>query len=157
MDIVEFLTARLDEDEQLAKHAAHLAREGGAHWAVGATRYVEDYAFVSITTAPPNVVEVAGSGFDGTGGVHGLVYAEHIARHDPARVLAEVKAKRKLVDGYPKLARRIAEIRAREPMTYSYEQPKYAGMREALEAVLITLAAPYADHPDFDPAWRVDQ
>lgn len=155
MDIAEFLTARYDEDEQLARHAAHIAREGGTRWVVSTTRYVEDYAFVSITTAPPSVIEVAGSGFDGTGGVHGLVYAEHIARHDPARVLADIAAKRRLVEGYPKLEQRIAEVRKNDPTTYSYDHAKFAGMREAAEAVLLQLASVYADHPDYNPAWAI--
>jgi hypothetical protein len=52
--------------------------------------------------------------------------AEYIARYDPVRVLAEVRAKRAIVelvgDEYPQ--------------------------------VLHLLAQPYADHPGFDLTWR---
>lgn len=147
MDIVEFLTAQYDEEEQLAKHAAHLAREGGTRWVVSTTRYVEDYAFVSICTPPPNVIEVAGSGFDGTGGVHGLVYAEHIARHDPARVLAETAAKRRI------LAR---HARCGSGIGWCADGGHELDWSPAHCFELADLAAPYADHPDFDPAWKVE-
>ena len=96
-DIAAFLSTQYDQDETLARHAAHIAQAAGTRWIVGPVRYVEDYAFVSICTPLPNAIEIAGAGFDGTGGVHGVVYAEHIARHNPARVLADIAAKRKLL------------------------------------------------------------
>ncbi len=94
MDIAEFLIAQLDEEEAIARHAI-LQRENRDRWQVGDVTYRDDYAFVSICT--PDGVEIVGSGFDGTGGVHGEVFATHIARHDPARVLADITAKRELI------------------------------------------------------------
>ena len=148
MDLIEFVTARYDEGEQLARHAAHIAREAGTRWVVGPARYVEDYEFVSIHTEPPNVIEVAGAGFDGTGGIHGLVYAEHIARHDPARVLADIAAKRAIVAEYR------SHLEHREK--YGDKETDYSwGARTKLEWICRVLAAPYAEHPDYDPAWAV--
>jgi len=59
--------------------------------------------------------------------------AAHIARHDPARVLREVEAKRRIVE-------------------------RYAWLREHGDTgdaawVLPLLAAPYSNHADFRPEW----
>lgn len=66
--------------------------------------------------------------------------AHHAARWSPARVLAECEAKRRIVyrsmNGYPPAP--------------DYER----GWREGLERSLRDLAAVYADHPDYDEAWR---
>jgi hypothetical protein len=58
----------------------------------------------------------------------------HARSHDPARVLREVEAKRRIVK------RIAAEIRA-------------VGPSLASTWVLHALAMPYADHPDYDPTW----
>jgi hypothetical protein len=55
--------------------------------------------------------------------------AVHIARHDPARVLAECEAKRRIVEWYG-------------------EEPGRVG------PALGMLAAVYADHPEFREEWR---
>lgn len=67
------------------------------------------------------------------GALDGAVRA-HQCRHDPARMLAEVEAKRRVVD-------------------------RYAWLREHGDTgdaawVLPLLGLPYADHPDYRPAWR---
>jgi hypothetical protein len=54
-----------------------------------------------------------------------------IGMWDPDRVLAEVAAKRAIVD-----------------KATDYDE------RWALDEVLRHIAAPYADHPDYDEAWR---
>lgn len=57
-------------------------------------------------------------------------HLEHIARHDPARVLAECEAKRRI-------------------MTMDFE--RYGEQVE----LLYMLALPYAGHPDYEEAWRI--
>lgn len=57
----------------------------------------------------------------------------HIARHDPARVLREVEAKRRVVDRYSWL--------------------REHGDTGDMAWVLPLLAAAYADHPDYRPEW----
>ncbi|MGZ4524215.1 MAG: DUF6221 family protein, partial [Mycobacteriaceae bacterium] len=64
----------------------------------------------------------------------------HIARHDPARVLAECEAKRRIVERY----------RVCEP---NYDEGNRLETR-VLDWTMRLLALPYADHPDYDPAWR---
>lgn len=136
-DLVSFLRDRLDEDEQVARAA----------YAIDPAPWYEDVDYDDTYTNQRNHI-------DGTG----LVYAAdnvalwdreqsqtlsmtaatsvHVARHDPARVLAEVDAKRRIVD-------RIW---------------KYAGphMFTAGPDVLRLLALPYAHHPEYRPEWAPD-
>ena len=57
----------------------------------------------------------------------------HIARHDPARVLVECEAKRRIVEEY----------------TFDDGTPAREG-----ENALLYLAAVYPDHPDYREEWR---
>jgi hypothetical protein len=69
--------------------------------------------------------------------LHGRLLAAdeaHIKRHDPARVLREVEAHRKILAEYADMPFRDEAI----------------GLRFAVGA----LAAIWSDHPDFDPAWK---
>jgi hypothetical protein len=78
--------------------------------------------------------------------------AEHIARHDPARVLREIAAKRAIVDFYVEppngfltgIAEAVGDSeggsgRTPRPLT-------------VIEAVALDLADVWSDHPDYDPA-----
>lgn len=64
---------------------------------------------------------------------------EHIARHDPAYVLADIAAKRRIVEQALGMAACFA-----------------ATEREDLGAdrILRLLAQPFAAHPDFRPEWK---
>jgi hypothetical protein len=121
MSLVEFLRARLDEDE-LDAQAAYDG-DGYREWDIPCT----------------GVVQVAGGDLDG------LVVAPrnaaiHIASHDPARVLADVAAKRAIVD--------LCEAGI-DP-----ETPATPGTRAAYRAILGYMAAPHDTRPDYDPAWQ---
>ncbi|WP_128382365.1 DUF6221 family protein [Streptomyces cavernae] len=108
--LVNFLRARLDEDERIARRAT--ARQtGGESW----THEQPALRTGSTLTVAERMVPVFG---------------EHIARHDPARVLVEVEAKRRLL---------------------LWAQNAEAGYN--LLPIIDTLAGVYRDHPDFDSAW----
>jgi hypothetical protein len=62
--------------------------------------------------------------------------ARHFARWDPARVLREVDAKRRILA--------LQDPAECEPGPYYWL---------AANAALRALAAVYADHPDYDPKW----
>lgn len=65
----------------------------------------------------------------------------HIARHDPAAVLADVASKRAIL----------------ERMLLSMSDPnpdRLVQARVICMPVLELLARPYRDHPDFDPTWE---
>ena len=130
-DLIAFLRARLDEDEAVARNAAVLPH-GAADWHTGAEG--------SVFAAEPSQLHVRGAilSLDDIG--------THIARWDPARVLAEVEAKRRMIDGV-------------HPQVVSLEDAihgEFSAYPEVDVPVLLlkTLALPYASHADYRPEWR---
>src|SRR5690606_16638086 len=106
MDIVEFLRARLDEDEAVARECVIPAQEGTyvykphpelAEWFYDGdeVEYVQTPEMRAHKYPDRYCVTVDSEGL--TPSVEGDI-ATHIARHDPARVLREVEAKRRVVD-----------------------------------------------------------
>ena len=73
--------------------------------------------------------------------------AVHIASHDPARVLAEVAAKQRIIARY-------TYRRSMQPEG-GIAPNRWDDLTRHYWEVCRDLAAPYADHPDFDPSWRV--
>ncbi|MDP9949133.1 MULTISPECIES: DUF6221 family protein [Streptomyces] len=122
-DLAQFLRDRLDEDEQAARaaHAPNWSTDGrtGLHYGVE-----DGWMTDALTTAD----------------------ADHIARHDPARVLREVEAKRRLLTDYEENA---ADLDAQHAPDMDY-----VGRADGLETALQHLATAYADHPDYRDAWR---
>jgi len=143
--LTEFLTARYDEREAAAKAAARVEPEdaetsrwyGHAHWVARYGTVVDaadnDYAMMTESTD-----EVCA----------------HIALNDPARVLREVEAGRKILaehtflpDSHP-LARSCPRcITDREGYQEEWLDDDYPCL------TLRVLAAVWCDHPDYDPAW----
>lgn len=121
--LIAFLCARLDEDEEVARATVWDGGGDRLHWQVVASG-TRDAIFLGDRTIK-----------------------EHIARHDPVRVLADVAAKRQVVDRYE---RAMANRRAHP------DDLATAGALLALRGVVQLLASPYVDHPDFDAAWAVD-
>ncbi|MGY1814075.1 DUF6221 family protein [Blastococcus sp. SYSU D00820] len=79
--------------------------------------------------------------------------AVHVARHDPARVLADCAARRRLVLACRDSRPDLAFLGARPPGMAGF--PLSPGDRHQLAALaLALLAAPYAGHPDYRPEWR---
>ncbi len=117
MDLSEFLLARIAEDEAVAKSASMevpQAREEGEVWGV----------------------------WIGRKWYQSTAYAVHATRYNPARVLAECEAKRRIVNEIaPEIADQLAGL--------SGGQILYRD-----DVLLRLLAVPYADHPDYDEAWR---
>lgn len=137
MDIREFIAARLDEDEAAARAAADLGVGIFPDWI---------YDPGSGVVANPHRLGVVMD----TGTVRGT----HIARHDPARVLAEVAAKRAIVAEHANGGELVpgkyfcTECGSGEPYEYPTQWPC---------ATLRLLATVHADHPDFDPAWKPNE
>jgi len=130
-DLVEFLRARLDEDERDAKAATP------APWEYDA----DDQIVYTMHDGP---------GGDLVGDEVAYVRRrgmEHIARHDPARVLAEVEAKRRILEEASGADWLPANARDDEP-EYAY------GIARAWNDALKLLALPYADHADYREEWR---
>jgi hypothetical protein len=127
-DLIAFVTARLDEDEAAAKLAA---REGGA-W----EQDDPDRRPGAISSLAGPVVYDEGSPDEYQGA--------HIARHDPARVLREVAAKRAIV--------RRCGWSVNEPDQYpnGLVSPRALLARQNL----VDLAAVWNDHPDYRAEWK---
>lgn len=109
MDLVTFLQARLDEDEAAARRAkpGPWTNDGGVY-------------------AAHPMDEVVEYVYDDS--------ADHIARHDPVRVLSDVEAKRRIVD--------LSEATWRT----------HGGCDRCVTCLTVRLLAlPYADHEDYQP------
>ena len=120
----EFLLARIAEDKRVAADAA--AATGREAW---------------------SAADAGGSGPPEPKA------AEHVARQDPARILAECSAKRRMVlacrEVRPDLSFLGMRPRGMADFTLSpRDQHQLAALTLAL------LALPYADHHDYRPEWR---
>lgn len=93
----------------------------------------------------------------------------HVARHDPAFVLAECEAKRKIValhESWPVLAETPLKFDDSESESFIFrasqkivwltnrEYVARFGGEAPTTPVLLALAGVYADHPDFREEWR---
>lgn len=80
---------------------------------------------------------------------------DHIRRHSPARVLADVAAKRQIIDAYEAATRARDELEPELPA----ERARARWERAAYDAMVIRdlvklLAQPYAGHPEFREEWK---
>lgn len=127
MTLTEFLLARIAEDEKAALPFRNRLGEDDA-WRCdevgGKVRSVMPQHFGNSDVMAESDTHLT---------------AAHIARHDPARVLAECEAKRRIVNDLRPEGRRIASVR---PLWRMHDD------------ILAALALPYADHPDWREEWR---
>lgn len=139
-DIVEFLEARLAEDEALA-HATTEYQPIDEWDAVG----VEDAENPEIARKCWTVVEIA---MPRRSNQAARSLMTHIAHHDPARVLREVKAKRSILAEHTDDEGQCARCLDSDGITYlgAYTAPWPCPTLRALAAV-------YSDHPDYRPDW----
>lgn len=118
-ELVGWLRAQLDEDERVAREAGYRA----SAWPLGDTWWLEGVEH--------NVV----------GAEEAYCYphnAAHIARWDPARVLAEVDAKRRII----------------EDAEFWMWNDDRGGPDPMSASALRLLALPYADRPGYREQWR---
>ncbi|RDV48449.1 MULTISPECIES: DUF6221 family protein [unclassified Streptomyces] len=132
-DLVQFLRDRLAEDEQTAR-AATWDEWDSAHWTsrppqADYERYiVADHLDDGVVLVTPENADADGVG-------------QHIARHDPARALREVDAKRQLIAEHDVYARKLADRMDCQSLDFPCK-------------TLRLLALPYAAHPDYRDTWR---
>lgn len=137
-DLAAFVSARLDEDEAAANSAVHKAF---SHW------YVEPWHDGStLKDGRTEHADVQGkTGYQVTGnGALTSPSATHIARHDPARVLREIAAKRAILATYTAVA--YMDIADLEP---EFAYGRAVGLGEAVRH----LATIWSDHPDYQARW----
>jgi hypothetical protein len=138
-DIVAFVSARLDEDQADALAAQ---KADPTPWTAQVSTDGPWPTDHDMRSGAGLVVSASDVGLWDCEGSNTLCMAgptsQHIARHDPARVLAEVKAKRAIVK-------------------FCDEDPLFLeGGWAYTDRVLRLMASAYADHPDYNPAWRVE-
>lgn len=134
--LVEFLRAREDEREQLARDASGPARSD-RWWAE---------PWFDGTASRSDLWARVGGQLTGRGALENA-HAEHIARHDPARVLADVAAKRRIIE---------LHTGGHECSTYDHngEIDNCTWCIDSWDcSTLRLLALPHADHPDYRSEW----
>lgn len=133
-DLVTWLRAQLDNDERMARAAD--VKQGDPDWRVSPVVITrgEHFTVRSVRDARPiaRVQRLDGDEGEPAAILDGAAVAEHIANWDPARVLAEVAAKRRVIEWLHPVDR--------------------TGMASIL---LRTLALPYADCPGYRDEWRL--
>jgi hypothetical protein len=151
-ELIAFLRARLDEDEQTAREAAvwwgDSDEPGEApHWRPVPCGHIWNDHDGSIAD------EVADR------------HAAHIARHDPARVLADVESKRRIIDLHKITVEKLS-VPPYDEMTGDPNPDEYDAYCAVCGYVWVNndptqacmtlrlLAEPYADHPDYRDEWR---
>jgi hypothetical protein len=137
-DLVTFLRARLDDDEQGARGAD--VKQGDPDWFVSRVAAAPGRSTVRSQRDKRPIARIEHVGDDEAPDniLDGYAAAEHIARHDPARVLREVEAKRRIIDACD---RRVPGGGVR-----------WLDVASARDVeIMRALALPYADHPSFRP------
>ncbi|MFJ3141700.1 DUF6221 family protein [Streptomyces halstedii] len=126
--LVTILHARLDEDEQVARaaHAPNWSTDGrrGLHYGVE-----DGWMTDALTTSD----------------------ADHIARQNPARILREVEAKRRIAERHSPHS--MGSCRTCERPHWGVQVCNHCE-RAAPCPDLRDLATVYADHPDYLAEWR---
>ena len=163
MTITEFLEARIAEDATLAAEATP------GPWVQSTAEAAADTViFTNGGTWVTNIdnCPAVGQHQPTPGGSvcpdQAIPNGDHIARHDPARVLAECEAKRRIVENERWRPWPPAMECAGHPGPFmphgDYGEdycfaagPHQDGLNENLRA----LAAVYADHPDYDQEWAL--
>ena len=133
-DLTAFITARLDEDEAAAK-----ACNGPFPWKAADD---EDDSWI--------VKDAAGEALIYDEGTPSLDEAKHIARHDPARVIREVTAKRAVLAWYADSV--DASKLFKEKLGTGTHM---AAAAESYLNVMRGYAAVWPDHPDYKQEWAL--
>ena len=133
-DLAQFLRDRLDEDEEAARNATT-----GPWWVEDTSpRYWGEERDAEVSSADGRLAVLQHEN-------DGALNAVHIVRWDPARVLADMQAKRRIVALH-------SDPHGGDPSCSSIDYPENAEDCETLRL----LALPYASHPDYRPEWAPD-
>ncbi|MDG4791993.1 DUF6221 family protein [Micromonospora sp. WMMD1102] len=144
-EILSFIRARLDEDEQAAMRAAGTFG-GDAVWrrnTLADPDYPADHVLVIFQRVIP-----AGLPGDDEAPLR-VDELDHIAGHDPARVLAEVNAKRRILERHPG-----ATATDECPGCSAWLDGTWRTPPGTLCPEQVDMALPYAGHADYRPEWR---
>lgn len=129
MTLTDFLLARIAEDEAVARGAVdpQYGTDEAGRWTIVAIPHEGSWP-----RRPDDYGVSMDEGDD--------PWEVHASRHHPARVLAECEANRRIVSNAVDLER-----------VYT---PDLMPIRDVYDTTLGLLALPYADHADYDEAWK---
>jgi hypothetical protein len=136
-DLIAFLHARLDEDEKEAATASpgpwHANPEQDEVVAVDGETVADGFAL--------NSQQLRAT-------------VRHIVRHDPARVLREVEAKRRILELHKAVHYRQYDPPAWICLECSSRDDDHYHVTDAPCETVRLLALPYSDHPGYKEAWK---
>lgn len=133
LTLTEFLLARIEDDEAVARTATD------GPWWHDPTKWNsvdhEESVFAGSRGVDAITVASTGPGDD----LQSMADAQHVARHDPARVLADAASKRTILE-----------------MHQPSDVDRNCGFqcRNGICPTLSALASIYADHPEFREEWH---
>ncbi len=128
LNIIDFINARLDEDEKAAKAATPSPWNLRLHEADDKIMTESGDALIDAKSYEEVVIEVSDEDLS------------HISRHDPARVLREVAAKREVLDVCKHVHGHVSGNETADNLA---------------ESVLMSLANAWSTHADFKPEWAL--
>ena len=142
-DLIAFLNARLDEDEAAAE--ACPLENWYANGPTPGSGYIGPFDWYLGGRVDAHSGKLLAKGIDVHDPEHHCLV--HAARHDPARVLREVEAKRKLLE--------LAFDADQTDRTLNAEVAREVPPGELTtgEEILRVMAAVYSDHPDYRQEW----
>jgi hypothetical protein len=162
-NLVTWLRVQLDEDERVALAATPgpWRHNPNKCWRKPGTAWFEEAVFAG----PPGAEATCVAGTGETDDQQSMADAQHIARHDPARVLQEVEAKRRWLDELLRLPHYAWDGREEYGcpkatdveiwrQIFEGDQVCNCGRDEHVDRSLRLLALPYADRPGYLEAWR---
>lgn len=144
-DLAAWLTAQLDAVERAASAATPgpWRHDPTKHHRMPGTVMFSEAVFAGAAGDDATCIAETGESDD----PQSMRDAEHIALHDPARVLAEVKAKRLM----------LAEILPKLKWADDVSDSEYGDRTDSAGDFLRLLALPFADRDGYLPEWAPDE
>lgn len=138
-ELITWLRAQLDDDERVARvaTAGPWRHNPEMQWRKPGTTWFEEAVFAG--PFGKDAICIAGTGEPDD--AQSMDDANHIARWDPARVLAEIEAKRRILDKH---------ARVLEGDNWAW----FAGSESESEWYVRILALPYAGREGWREEWR---
>lgn len=142
-DLIAFLNARYDEREAVAV-AAQGTIGGGGHW-----RQEDPFR------EPGRIVDDCNDTVTYDEGAPTEEQARHVADNDPAFVLADVAAKRQIIDWHSSRHTVVDDFCVEEGGPCTHAGESYCQIEGFDDCrTLRLLALPYAGHPDYREEWK---
>lgn len=143
MDLTEFLTARYDEEAAALERIEDHSEPWRGEWEIkNGTLYTHNGWCLAVLM---RTEALSGQWRPGV--------LEHIVRYDPSRVLADIAAKRRILERHSSYDFPADEDDG--PGDYAWTPSCDHCFKPWPCPDLLDLAAQYADRPGFDPTWTV--